>query len=124
MMGHCRAAMLQTSSRASRDISSPTCSIATDVNCIGRIGRKTANGRVLSDDVEVAEALLEESEIVVVLGTVFGSSLHFRVPIALEVQLSQKAMERPDFSLWQLGSTAVARNLDAKITTLLRECAC
>jgi len=67
------------------------------INCSGWIGRKTANGRILSDDVEVAEALLEESELAVVPGAVFGLSPYFRVSIALEVQSLQKAMDRLDF---------------------------
>jgi aspartate aminotransferase len=75
----------------------PSGTFYVPINCSGWIGRKTANGRILSDDTEVAEALLEESELAVVPGAVFGLSPYFRVPIALETQSLQTAMDRLDF---------------------------
>jgi aspartate aminotransferase len=67
------------------------------INCGEWISRQTANGRKMTNDLEVAEALLDEAELAVVPGGVFGLSPYFRVSIALEVPLLEKAMDRLDF---------------------------
>jgi aspartate aminotransferase len=66
------------------------------VNCEGWIGRASAAGRRLTNDVDVVEALLEESGVAVVPGEVFGLSPFFRISYALEMEQLRKAMGRLD----------------------------
>lgn len=66
------------------------------IHCGGWIGRTSGKGRPLMSDHEVAEALLDEAELAVVPGIVFGASPHFRISIALDVQLLERAMDRLD----------------------------
>ena len=64
------------------------------VNCGAWIGRTSGNGRHLASDMDVVEALLEESGLAVVPGRVFGLSPFFRISISLEMPLLSKAMIR------------------------------
>ena len=64
------------------------------IGCRDWLGRTSATGRRLENDVDVAEALLDETGVAVMPGQVFGCSPFFRVSYAVEVGLLQKAMDR------------------------------
>jgi aspartate aminotransferase len=64
------------------------------VNCADWIGRTTAAGRRLANDVDVVEGLLEEAEIATVPGAVFGLSPFFRISYALEMDRLRQGMDR------------------------------
>jgi aspartate aminotransferase len=64
------------------------------INCGGWLGKHSGGGRLLSSDVDVVEALLEEAEVATVPGEVFGAGPYFRVSISLEVPLIEKGMDR------------------------------
>jgi len=60
----------------------------------GWIGRKTVDGKVLSDDVVVCEWLLEEAGVALVPGTAFGSPGHARFSYAVSQETLEDAVER------------------------------
>lgn len=64
------------------------------VNCGKWIGRTTAAGRHLSNDIAVVEAMLEEAAVATVPGAVFGLSPYFRISYALELERLRTAMDR------------------------------
>jgi aspartate aminotransferase len=64
------------------------------VNCGPWIGRTSAGGKRLANDIDVVEALLEEAAIATVPGTVFGLSPYFRISYALELERLRTAMDR------------------------------
>ena len=64
------------------------------VNCSGWLGCTSGGGRSLAGDLDVVEALLEESQLACVPGSVFGLSPYFRVSISLETAMLEAAMER------------------------------
>ena len=64
------------------------------VNCSAWIGRTSAAGRKLADDVAVVEALLEEAAVATVPGESFGLSPYFRISYALEMERLRTAMDR------------------------------
>jgi aspartate aminotransferase len=64
------------------------------IGCRSWLGRTSRNGRVLHGDVDVAEALLDETGVAVMPGEVFGCSPYFRVSYALEAGLLAEAMDR------------------------------
>ena len=66
------------------------------INCGAWIGRTSAGGKLLASDVDIVEALLDETEMAAVPGEVFGLSPFFRISISLELPLLQKAMDRFD----------------------------
>lgn len=72
----------------------PSGSFYAYIGCDGWIGKKTAEGRALDTDLDVAEGLLMEASVAVVPGTVFGLSPYFRVSYSLEVDLIREAMRR------------------------------
>src|SRR5258708_836836 len=59
------------------------------VTCGEWLGRTSAGGLRMENDVEVVEALLLEAEVATVAGQVFGSSPFFRISISLEVPMIQ-----------------------------------
>jgi len=75
---------------------SPAGTFYVFINCGGWLGRTTGGGRKMETDNDVAEALLDEAELAVVPGVVFGSSSHFRISISLDMKLLEKAMDRLD----------------------------
>lgn len=72
----------------------PSGSFYAYINCSGWIGKRSAEGRLLATDLDVAEGLLMEASVAVMPGTVFGLSPYFRVSYSLEAGLIQTAMTR------------------------------
>ncbi|PVZ83671.1 aspartate aminotransferase [Serratia sp. S1B] len=54
------------------------------VNCVGLIGRNSAQGQPLNSDEDVALALLDEANVAVVQGSAFGLAPYFRIAYALD----------------------------------------
>lgn len=75
-------------------VTSPGGTFYLFINCSGWLGRASRAGRKLDSDAAVAEALLDEAELAVVPGSVFGSSPYFRISISLDEALIVKAMDR------------------------------
>lgn len=63
-------------------------------DCAGLIGKTSAGGSVLTTDVDVASALLQEVYVAVVPGTAFHSSPNFRISYATDLQSLKKACTR------------------------------
>ncbi len=63
-------------------------------DCSGLIGKKTPKGKILHNDLDIAQALLEEINIAIVPGSAFGMSPAFRVSYASETGLIEQACER------------------------------
>jgi len=60
----------------------------------GFIGKTTAGGRVLKDDVAICEWLLEEAGVALVPGTAFGSPGHVRFSYAVAQETLEEAVSR------------------------------
>lgn len=73
---------------------SPSGTFYVYINCAGWIGQVSSGGRRLASDMDVVEALLEESELAAVPGGVFGLSPFFRISISLELSVLRVAMDR------------------------------
>ena len=63
-------------------------------SCAGVIGKKAPSGKVISNDAEFAEALLEAEGVAVVHGAAFGTSPHFRISYATSTEALTAACER------------------------------
>jgi aspartate aminotransferase len=63
-------------------------------SCAGCIGKITPNGRLLSNDQALVEALLEEEGVAVVHGAAFGLSPFFRISYAASIETLKTACER------------------------------
>jgi aspartate aminotransferase len=63
-------------------------------NCAGLIGRHTPDGKLLSDDSDVAAYLLDRARVAVVQGSAYGLSPHFRLSIATSTELIEMALGR------------------------------
>ncbi len=63
-------------------------------NCGGWLGSTSKGGRKLVSDLDVVEALLDESGLAAVPGQVFGLSPFFRVSISLDESMLRSAMDR------------------------------
>ena len=63
-------------------------------DCSGLIGRRTPEGKLLSDDGDVAAYLLDRARVAVVQGSAYGLSPHFRISIATSTELIEKAIGR------------------------------
>jgi aspartate aminotransferase len=63
-------------------------------SCAGLIGKKTPQGKVLENDLDVASYLLESEGVAVVHGDAFGLSPHFRISYATSTDVLIKACER------------------------------
>jgi aspartate aminotransferase len=75
-------------------VAKPSGTFYVFVNCGGWLGKRSGGGRLLSSDVEVVEALLDEAEVATVPGEVFGAGPYFRISISLEVPLIEKGLDR------------------------------
>lgn len=62
--------------------------------CAGVIGLKTPQGKVLADDRDFCDYLLETAEVAVVPGTCFGLSPHFRISYAASMESLKEACIR------------------------------
>ncbi|MDR6181597.1 aspartate aminotransferase [Asaia bogorensis NBRC 16594] len=67
------------------------------------LGKTTAEGRVLTDDVAFAEALLEEAYVSVVPGSAFGQLGHIRLSVAASDDMLREACQRLSHFLDTLG---------------------
>ena len=63
-------------------------------SCAGLIGKKTKDGKVLKNDLEVATYFLEEEGVAVVFGAAFGLSPFFRISYATSTEILADACER------------------------------
>jgi aspartate aminotransferase len=63
-------------------------------SCAGLIGKRSAGGRLLATDGDVAGALLDEEKVAVVQGEAFGLSPAFRISYATSTQALERALER------------------------------
>ena len=58
------------------------------------IGKKTQNGKILNNDAEIVEWLLESAEVAAVPGVAFGLEPYFRVSYATSLEVLKEAMNR------------------------------
>ena len=65
-------------------------------NVSGLIGNKTENGKILNNDAEIVEWLLETAEVAAVPGVAFGLEPYFRVSYATSLDVLKEAMNRID----------------------------
>jgi aspartate aminotransferase len=63
-------------------------------SCAGVIGKKTPSGKVIENDTDFANYLLDEHLVAVVPGLEFGGSPYFRISYALSKETLTKACER------------------------------
>jgi len=63
-------------------------------NCSGTLGRKTPEGKVLQSDDDFAAYLLAAEKVVVVPGSAFGLSPHFRISYATSETVLEEACRR------------------------------
>lgn len=63
-------------------------------SCSNLIGKKTPNGKIISNDSDFTSYLLEESLVAVVQGSAFGSEGFFRISYAASEEFLKDAMER------------------------------
>ena len=63
-------------------------------NVSGLIGKKTQNGKILNNDAEIVEWLLESAEVAAVPGVAFGLAPYFRVSYATSLEVLKEAMNR------------------------------
>jgi aspartate aminotransferase len=71
-------------------------------NVSGLIGKKTTEGKALSNDTEIVEWLLETAEVATVPGAAFGLEPYFRVSYATSLELLTDAMDRIETSVFSL----------------------
>ena len=60
----------------------------------GLIGKKTQNGKILNNDAEIVEWLLDSAEVAAVPGVAFGLEPYFRVSYATSLEVLKEAMNR------------------------------
>lgn len=72
------------------------------IGCAAYIGARTADGNVLSDDVEFTQYLLEEAKVAAVPGSAYGLSPFFRLSTAVADSTINTAMDRIAASLASL----------------------
>lgn len=63
-------------------------------SCAGCIGKTTPNGKLIANDKDFVEALLEAEGVAVVHGEAFGLAPHFRISYATSTENLTKACER------------------------------
>ena len=63
-------------------------------NVSGLIGKKTQNGKILNNDAEIVEWLLEFAGVAAVPGVAFGLEPYFRVSYATSLEVLKEAMNR------------------------------
>lgn len=64
------------------------------VSCQGVMGKKSANGQVISSDEDWINYLLEEMELATVPGKPFGLSPYFRISFATDIETLRKGCDR------------------------------
>ena len=63
-------------------------------SCKGILGKKSPDGKVISDDVDFSNFILEFGGVAVVPGKAFGASPYFRISYASSMDLLEKACEK------------------------------
>ena len=63
-------------------------------NVSGLVGKKTNNGKILNNDTDIVEWLLETAEVAAVPGVAFGLEPFFRLSYATSLELLKEAMNR------------------------------
>ena len=63
-------------------------------NVEGLLGKTTKHGKILTNDTEIVEWLLDEAEVAAVPGAAFGLEPYFRVSYATSLDLLKEAMNR------------------------------
>jgi aspartate aminotransferase len=63
-------------------------------SCAGVIGKKTPDGKVIQNDTDFVNYLLEAEGVAVVQGAAFGLSPHFRISYATSTEALEKACQR------------------------------
>ena len=63
-------------------------------NVSGLLGKKSQNGKILNNDAEIVEWLLESAEVAAVPGVAFGLEPYFRVSYATSLEVLKEAMNR------------------------------
>ncbi|MDB9915272.1 pyridoxal phosphate-dependent aminotransferase [Alphaproteobacteria bacterium] len=63
-------------------------------NISGLIGKKTIEGKILTNDTEIVEWLLDTAEVAAVPGNAFGLEPYFRVSYATSMEILGEAMDR------------------------------
>jgi aspartate aminotransferase len=71
-------------------------------NISGLIGKRTIQGKILTNDIEIVEWLLETAEVAAVPGNAFGLEPYFRVSYATSIELLGEAMDRIERSVKSL----------------------
>jgi len=71
-------------------------------NVSGLIGKKTQNGKILNNDAEIVEWLLESAEVAAVPGVAFGLEPYFRVSYATSLEVLKEAMNRIELAVLNL----------------------
>jgi len=74
----------------------------TYASCAGVMGRRTPGGQVLHTDIDFCQYLLQDHDVAVVPGTVFGLAPYFRISYATSQAQLQTALERIDRAVAQL----------------------
>lgn len=64
------------------------------INCAGLLGKTTPGGRILKDDMEVTSFLLDDCQVAVTPGTVFGMSPYIRVTYATAFEEILRACDK------------------------------
>jgi aspartate aminotransferase len=74
----------------------------TYASCAGVMGRRTPGGQVLHTDIDFCQYLLQDHDVAVVPGTVFGLAPYFRISYATSQAQLQTALERIGRAVAQL----------------------
>ena len=64
------------------------------ISCSGLINKNTPDGKVIYNDIDFADFLLDHAQVAVVPGTAFGRSPYFRISYAASMELLIKACEK------------------------------
>ena len=75
----------------------------TYASCAGVLGRRTAKGQVLQSDSDFCRYLLDDFEVAVVPGSVFGLAPYFRISYATSMAQLQEACQRIQAACKALG---------------------
>ena len=72
------------------------------ISCSGLINKTAPDGKVICNDVDFADFLLDYAQVAVVPGTAFGKSPYFRISYAASMELLKKACEKIRNAIYQL----------------------
>ncbi len=72
------------------------------ISCSGLINKTAPDGKVICNDIDFADFLLDYAQVAVVPGTAFGKSPYFRISYAASMELLKKACEKIRNAIYQL----------------------